>query len=138
MDINEKPNFLNFRFFDEIVRSVLTNVLVEHERDGGIYINGYNGDVKSTLYLIEATIASDILQEPVYMMMPLVTYLQFRHTHWKDRKRFRWRASSLWTKPVVTPIDDMMEFVKKEFKIDDDKLLEIIRAYYPKWEDWIK
>ena len=136
--VNEKPNFLNYRFYDAVTAAVLTNVMAEYNRDEGLYINGYEEGIPDTFYLIQSITASDILQEPIHMIMPLVPYLQFRRTHWKDRKRFKWRVSYLWSKPMVTPIGDIMDFVKQEFKIDDGKLLEIIKAYYPKWEEWIR
>ena len=39
---------------------------------------------------------------------------------------------------LQTQIAYLEKQVKVIDKIDDDKLLEIIKAYYPKWEDWIK
>ena len=86
MDDKEK-----FGRYDEIVNTILKNILVERERCGKILLWDFNPiDHGDRLYFNIAAIVADINKEPMYLNMPLFDYLKFKWKRRKSRKNLRY------------------------------------------------
>lgn len=129
MDDKEK-----FGLYDEIVSTILTNILVERERCGKILLWDFNPiDHGDRLYFNIAAIVADINKEPIYLNMHLFDYLKFKWKRRKSRKNLRYfglnQAAEL-DNEHKTSIYIIMDFVREQMGIDYSLYKEINDEYY--------
>ena len=94
----------NYKLYDEILATIFQNIMVERERDDGIYINGYEDDYICNTYMKMAESVADITDTPIVMLMPLFSYIKFKLKHWKVRKRYKWKSIYQQYQFDATPI----------------------------------
>ena len=125
------------RKYDEIVTTVLQNVLVERERVGKIVLFGFDPKIYShRLYYHVAVIASAINQENIYLGMGVVDYVKFVCTHWQMRKVLR-RFGNYWHSEDVDPmklssVHSVMHHVKEYYGIGETTCGNIVKEFYEK------
>ena len=129
MDDKEK-----FRRYDEIVNTILKNILVERERCGKILLWDFNPvDHGDRLYFNVATIVADINKEPMYLNMPLFDYLKFKWKRRKSRKNLRYfgphRAAEL-DNEHKTSIYIIMDFIREQMDFNYSLYKDINDEYY--------
>ena len=129
MDDKEK-----FRRYDEIVSTILKNILVERERCGKILLWDFNPvDHGDRLYFNIAAIVADINKEPMYLNMPLFDYLKFKWKRRKSRKNLRYfgphRAAEL-DNEHKTSIYIIMDFIREQMDFNYSLYKDINDEYY--------
>lgn len=82
----------NLKLYDEIVGTVVANVLAESARtDNKIYLKWFESDQAShNVYFEGASIAAAVLKTQIYMDMPLHKYILFKFKNWRRRKLLKW------------------------------------------------
>lgn len=82
----------NLKLYDEIVGTVVANVLAESARtDNKIYLKWFQSDQAShSVYFEGASIAAAVLKTQIYMDMPLHKYILFKLKNWRRRKLLKW------------------------------------------------
>ena len=129
MDDKEK-----FRRYDEIVNTILKNILVERERCGKILLWDFNPvDHGDRLYFNIAAIVADINKEPIYLNMPLFDYLKLKWKRRKSRKNLRYFGPNHAAKlddEHKTSIYLITDFVCEQLNVSRDLLKEINDTYY--------
>ena len=119
-----------YKLYDEILAKIYQNVLVEYERDGGIYITGYRDNYACNSYMKMAEAAADIIDTPVVMLMPLFSYLKFIARHWKVRKRYKWVMHFPYLARIATSIENIAEFVAIHYQQSMKIYEDIYKEFY--------
>ena len=129
MDDKEK-----FGRYDEIVNTILKNILVERERCGKILLWDFNTvDHGDRLYFNIAAIVADLNKEPIYLNMPLFDYLKFKWKRRKSRKNLRYFGPSHAAKldnEHKTSIYIIMDFIREQMEFDYSLYKDINDEYY--------
>lgn len=120
--------------YDEIVNTVLMNILVERERCGKILLWDFNPiDHGDRLYFNVAAIVADLNKEPIYLNMHLFDYLKFKRKRRKSRKNLRYfgphKAAAL-DDEHKTSIYIIMDYIRETMGFDYSLYKEINDAYY--------
>lgn len=124
--------------YDNIVQTIMTNVLIEHARLGGFVLKDFkptNGAQK--LYFNVTAVVADLSKEPIYLDMPLLSYLKLRLKFGKKRRNllhFTSRYKNEIDIVEAISVQEMMDFVCKELSLDEKIFEEINNEYY----GWIK
>lgn len=127
-----------YKTYDNIVSTIMMNVLVERERCGKFLLydfKGNNGAEK--LYFNVAAIASDLRKEPIYLDMPLIDYIKFWLRLHKKRKNLRWFgpiSKRKLTDEHKTSVYILMDFIREQLNFDE-KLYNNINNEYYGWVD---
>ena len=123
-----------FGRYDEIVSTILKNILVERERCGKILLWDFNPvDHGDRLYFNVAAIVADINKEPIYLNMHLIDYLLFKWKRRKSRKNLRYFGSYHASKlddEHKTSIYLIMSFICEQMEFDYSLYKEINDEYY--------
>ena len=123
-----------FGRYDEIVNTILKNILVERERCGKILLWDFNPvDHGDRLYFNIAAIVADINKEPMYLNMPLFDYLKFKWKRRKSRKNLRYFGLNQAAKlddEHKTSIYIIMDFVREQMGFDYSLYKDINDEYY--------
>lgn len=120
--------------YDEVVGSLLSNVLVEQKRCGKIILWDFNpvGDYDK-LYFNIAAIVSDMSHQPIYLNMGLIDYLMLKWKFRKKRKNLRYIW--IWNKKTI-PIENqtsvyiLVDFVREFYNVSPYFMKEINDTYY--------
>lgn len=79
------------RIYDEVISVSISNAGAERQRNGKCLIKDFDPDnPKHMLYFEASLIYCSIIEEPLYLCMPLIKYIIFRIRHWKSRKQLKW------------------------------------------------
>lgn len=124
--------------YDNVVKTVMTNILVERERCGKYILYDFQpSDDADKLYFNVATIAADLNKEKIYLGMPLLDFIFFWKKRRKKRRNLRW-FSPIQKKKLSdenkTSVSIIMDFICKELKINYRLFKEINDEYYG-WVD---
>ena len=77
--------------YDQVVQTVMTNVLVERQRCGKFLIYDFDQtDDGNRLYFNVMSVAADLEKEKIYLDMPLLDFIFFWKKRRKNRKNLRW------------------------------------------------
>lgn len=120
--------------YDNVVRTIMTNVLVERERCGKFLLydfKGNNGAEK--LYFNVTAVAADLRKEAIYMDMPLMTYIKFWLKRRKNRKNLRWLGPIRKHKldnEYKTSVYILMDFIREQLNISEELYDDINNEYY--------
>lgn len=120
--------------YDEVVNTIITNVLIEHHRLGKFVLYNFNPDDPThQLYFNVTAVAADLQMEPIYLEMPFLSYVKLWIKFRKKRKNIRWL--SLKVQQEIGTIDiievqEMMDFICKEMSIKEELFEEINDEYY--------
>ena len=129
--MNDKDKF---RRYDEIVGTILKNILVERERCGKILLWDFNPvDHGDRLYFNIAAIVADMNKEPMYLNMHLIDYLLFKWKRRKSRKNLRYFGPSHAVELDAehkTSIYLIMSFICEQMEFDYSLYKEINDEYY--------
>ena len=126
----------NLNFYDEMVSTVVANVLTEQSRvkDKQIYIKWFEPSrfVSQKIYFYGACIVADVTQSKVYLDMPLHEYLWFKLTHWKYRTQIkRIKRDNVPLEVVRTQL--IIDHIEEYFKIRSEAneiWNDILTTYY--------
>ena len=124
--------------YDNVVKTVMTNILVERERCGKYILYDFQpSDDANKLYFNVATIAADLNTEKIYLGMPLLDFIFF----WKKRRKKRHNLR--WLNPIQkkklsdedkTSVSIIMDFICVQLKLNYHLFKEINDEYYG-WVD---
>lgn len=133
--MNDKDKY---KRYDEIVSTILKNILVERERCGKILLWDFNPvDHGDRLYFNIAAIVADMNKEPMYLNMNLIDYLLFKWKRRKSRKNLRYfgpRHAAKLDAEHKTSIYLIMSFICEQMEFDYSLYKEINDEYYG-WVD---
>lgn len=120
------------RYYDEIVSTIIQNVLAEHQRNGYFVINNFNPSFAADkLYFEASLIASEFCNnEPIYIHAPFLSYWHFKLTHWKLRKIIKYTGKLYG----ITSVSVIMEHVRKYYDLDWSVFSDIVKEFYERDE----
>jgi hypothetical protein len=120
--------------YDNVVKTVMTNILVERERCGKyILYNFQPSNDADKLYFNVAAIAADLNKEKIYLGMPLLDFIFF----WKKRRKKRHNLR--WLNPIQNKklsdedkisVSIIMDFICVQLKLNYRLFKEINDEYY--------
>ena len=120
--------------YDNVVKTVMTNILVERERCGKYILYDFRpSDDADKLYFNVAAIAADLNKEKIYLGMPLLDFIFF----WKKRRKKRHNLR--WLNPIQkkklsdedkTSVSIIMDFICVQLKLNYRLFKEINDEYY--------
>ena len=123
----------NTKQYDEIVNTLIQNVLAERRRCSGIALWGFNPDDGAhRLYFNAATIIADFYKEPIYLDMDFFPYLILKIKMRKRRnlRYARWSAAYKELLEKAASTDILINFVCQHFEVDRSFLEKINNEYY--------
>jgi len=125
---NNKPSY------DEVVGSIMSNILVERMRCGGIILWDFqeNNDW-DRLYFNVAAIVADMNREVFYVQMPFWKYIRMKWKRRKKRRNLRYLSRARANKipqENKTSVYIIMSFIADFYKIPSSFFKEINDAYY--------
>lgn len=120
---------------DLVIASILTNIQVEaHRFDDKIALRDFDQtNPNHQLYFNVAFIFSSMSGTPIYLDMPLFSYLKFKLTHWKWHKILR-RILKDDLDGRVLDINEIMNFVRQSFQIEKGEFEKINEKVYGEWK----
>lgn len=127
-------NIQKYAEYDNVVGTIMTNVLVERERCGKFLLydfKGNNGAEK--LYFNVAAVVADLRKEAIYIDMPLVSYIKFWLKRRKYRKNLRWFGPIRKRKldnEHKTSVYILMDFIREQLNISEELYNDINNEYY--------
>lgn len=120
--------------YDNVINTIMTNVLVERERCGKYILYDFRpSDDADKLYFNVAAIAADLNGEKIYLGMPLLDFIFF----WKKRRKKRHNLR--WLNPIQkkklsdedkTSVSIIMDFICVQLKLNYRLFKEINDEYY--------
>jgi hypothetical protein len=120
--------------YDNVVNTVMTNILVERERCGKYILYDFQpSNDADKLYFNVAAIAADLNKEKIYLGMPLLDFIFF----WKKRRKKRHNLR--WLNPIQkkklsdedkTSVSIIMDFICVQLKLNYRLFKEINDEYY--------
>ena len=123
-----------YKQYDDVVNTVMKNVIVERHRCGKFLIYDFDQeDDSNRLYFNVTLIKADLEKEKVYLDMPLLDFISFWKKRHKARKNLRWlnplqkRKLSDENKTSATII---MDFICKQLNLNYRLFKEINDEYY--------
>ena len=133
---NEMTEMDKYKEYDNVVRTVMINILVERGRCGKYLLYNFNpAKGAEKLYYNVAAIASDGNREKLYLDMPFFSYLKFKSKR-KKRKNLRWFnpiQKIRMNDALKASVSDIMNFIKKDLNLSDE-LYDLINDEYYGWE----
>lgn len=119
--------------YDEIVGVIMSNVIVEEQRNKRIVIWDFHPNNKTEqLYFNAAAVVSDIYKVPIYVQTSLWSYIKLRF-HFRKRKNLRYltqRAVKKVDQELITPAYIIMDFIREHYKIEESVFWDINKEYY--------
>jgi hypothetical protein len=127
-----------YKLYDNVVSTIMTNVLVERERCGKFIVYDFDQtDDANRLFFNITAIAADLNREKIYLDMPLLDFIFFWKKRRKNRKNLRW-LNPIQEKKLPdenkTSVYMIMDFICKELNINYLLYKEINNKYYG-WVD---
>ena len=125
---NETPTY------DEVVGTIMSNVIVESHRCGKIILWDFQEDNDwDRLYFNVAAIVADMNHEVMYLQMPLWKYVKMKWHRRKQRKNLRYLSRSRAEDIPYenrTSVYILMDFIRNFYKLDKDYFKKINDEYY--------
>ena len=120
--------------YDEIVRTIMQNVLAERNIANRIVLWDFQEEqAMDKLYFNVASIIADIYKENIYLQMPLIPYLKMKWRRRKGRKNLRWvghfRANQL-PEDAKTSVFILMDYVREYYDLPYEIFEDINNKYY--------
>lgn len=129
--MDDKEKFLKY---DEIVNTIMMNILIERKRCGKILLWDFNPlDDGDKLYFNIAAVVADMNKESMYLNLPLIDYLKFKWKRRKSRKNLRYFGPNHAAKlddEHKTSIYIIMDFIREQMGFNYSLYKEINDAYY--------
>ena len=121
------------RQYDQIVATIMQNVLAEANRAGGKVVlwDFHPQNSVDRLYYHIACIVADIYNKQMYLEMGFMDYLKFKHKN-KKRKNIHWvwRKHTSLSDDVKTSVFIIMEYVRQFYNIEMSVFEDINKEYY--------
>ena len=125
---NETPTY------DEVVGTIMSNVIVECHRCGKIILWDFQEDNDwDRLYFNVAAIVADMGREPIYLQMPFWKYVRMKWKRRKQRKNLRYLSRSRAEDIPYenrTSVYILMDFIRNFYNLDKDYFKKINDEYY--------
>ena len=120
--------------YDNVVKTVMTNILVERERCGKYILYDFQpSNDADKLYFNVAAIAADLNKEKIYLGMPLLDFIFFWKKIRKKRHNLRW-LNPIQKKKLSdedkTSVSIIMDFICVQLKLNYRLFKEINDEYY--------
>lgn len=119
--------------YDKIVQTIITNILIEKNRLGNYIIYKFNPNNNThRLFFNVTAVAADLNRQPIFLDMSLWNYLRFRIKFRRRRRNLRWfgwRRRQYKSGEIVS-VQELMNFISKEFDIDEKIYNNINNEYY--------
>ena len=125
---NETPTY------DEVVGTIMSNVIVESHRCGKIILWDFQEDNDwDRLYFNVAAIVADMDRKPIYLQMPFWKYVKMKWRRRKQRKNLRYLSRSRAEDIPYenrTSVYILMDFIRNFYNLDKDYFKKINDEYY--------
>lgn len=123
-----------YKQYDQVVQTVMTNILVERQRCGKFIIYDFDQtEDGNKLYFNVTAVAADLNKEKIYLNMPLLDFIFFWKKRRKKRKNLRW-LNPIQKKKLPdenkTSAFIIMDFICKELNLNYHLFTEINNEYY--------
>ena len=122
-----------YKHYDEIVNTILTNILVERERCGKFLLYDFQPLMDADkLYFNVANVAATFRKENLYLDMSLKDYIKFRIKRGKKWSNLRWFnpiEKHFLEDEHKTSIYMIMEFIKETMNLPNGIFKEINDEY---------
>lgn len=133
----EKETDPKYALYDSVVQTIMTNILIEHERCKKYIVSKFDQtDDTHKLYFNIVSVAADLTKENIYLDMPLLDYIKFRKKRRKKRSNLRWfnffQRKRITEK--IVEIDELMGFICSELNLNYRLYKEINDEYYGWYE----
>ena len=134
MEERNTEYYLKYDKYDEVVSTVMRNILVERERVGKFLLYDFQPQMDADkLYFNVANVAATMRKENLYLNMPLLDYIKFRKKRGKKWSNLRWCIP--WTLKKLdnehkTSIYIIMDFIKETLDIPSNMFKDINDEYY--------
>lgn len=117
------------RLYDEVISTLITNVMAERKRNGEIILYEFDSSNPSHMLYYEAsTIISDISHKPIYLNMKLWDYIKFVYHNIKRWRLLKWMSN---TKAAEIELDKEVD--SETFKITPvSTLISFVKQFYLK------
>lgn len=120
---------------NKIAGVVMENILAERQRMGKkIILWDFQQDQwTDRLYFNVAVMTSDVLNENVYLDMPLIDFWKFKWRRRKVRKNLKRVGKKIKNEIEVndrTSIYEIMIYVQRTFNLENDRFEEINNEFY--------
>ena len=123
-----------YKEYDQVVYTVMMNVLVEHERCKKFIVYDFDLDSEAdVLYFNVTLVAADLMKEKVYLKMSFINYLKLRKKFGLKRANIRWMnpiSENKIDNNLKTKVGVLMNYVKDQLELDEEIFGEINRTYY--------
>lgn len=120
--------------YDEVVGTIMSNVIVERQRCGKIILWDFQEDNDwDQLYFNVAAIVADLNHEVMYLQMPFWKYLKMKWRRRKRRKNLRYLSRSRAENVPYenkTSIYILMSFIADYYHLPEDFFGKINNEYY--------
>jgi len=127
-----------YAHYDEVVNTIMTNVLVERQRCGKYLLWDFNPTCDSDkLYFNITAIAADLNREFIWLDMPFIDYIKFKKQRQKTRKNLRYFGpihKRLLKDEYKTSIYMIMDFICEQLNITHETFSRINSEYYGWYE----
>lgn len=123
-----------YKQYDQVVQTVMTNILVERQRCGKFIIYDFDQtEDGNKLYFNVTAVAADLNKEKIYLNMPLLDFIFFWKKRRKNRKNLRW-LNPIQKKKLSdedkTSVSIIMDFICVQLKLNYRLFKEINDEYY--------
>lgn len=123
-----------YKEYDQVVYTVMMNVLVEHERCKKFIVYDFDLDSDADVLYFNVTLAAaDLMKEKVYLKMSFINYLKLRKKFGLKRANIRWMnpiSENKIDNNLKTKVGVLMDYVKDQLELDEKIFGEINRTYY--------
>lgn len=131
---NQTTEETKYKTYDNVVQTIMVNVLVEHERhDKYLLYNFQPSDDANKLYFNITAVAADLNKKNIYLDMPFWDYIKFRKKRSKKRTNLKWfnpiQKRKLSEEDRIS-VDTIMNFVCEQLNLNYRLFKEINDEYY--------
>lgn len=131
---NQTTEETKYKTYDQVVSTIMTNVLIERERCGKFLLYDFQEDNDADrLYFNVLAIAADLNKENIYLDMPLREFLKFRKKRKKKRVNLKW-FNPIQKKKLAeenkTSVFIIMDYICEQLNLNYHIFKEINNEYY--------
>ena len=123
-----------YKKYDEVVNVIMTNVLIERERNGKYILHKFDPTNDGhKLYFNITAVAADLNREKIYLDIYLLNYLKFCKKRCKKRSNLRWFSwfqKKKFSDENKISVDTLMNFICTELHLNYRLFKEINDEYY--------
>lgn len=130
---NEITEKTKYKIYNNVVSTIMTNILIERERNGFFLLYNFNpNNEEDKLYFNITAIAADLRKENIFLNISLFNFLKFKFTH-RKRKNLKWFSlfkNRKLNDEFKIDISTLMNFISEQLNISSELFEMINKEYY--------